>query len=107
MIYVKRDAQGNIESVSLKADALHAEAASGDDSELAEFVRTLVDDESLVNSDLRLVRVLEDLIELLIDRELIRFTDLPHAAQAKLMQRRSLREAKGGLNLLSSGSELI
>lgn len=107
MIYVKRDAQGTIESVSLKADADHAEAADGKDPGLPEFVRALVDDEALVDSDLRLVRVLEDLIELLIDRDLIRFTDLPHAAQDKLMQRRSLREAKGALDLLSSGSELI
>lgn len=42
--------------------------------------------------DVDFVRVLEDVIELLIDRHVIQFTDLPHAAREKLMRRAELRK---------------
>ncbi len=45
----------------------------------------------LSQTDAELARVLEDLIDLLITRGLIQFTDLPEAAQAKLMERRQTR----------------
>jgi len=57
-------------------------------------------DDGLNESDLPFVRVLEDVIDLLIDKSLIRFTDLPLAAQNKLLQRRSTRERRQGLSLL-------
>ena len=43
-------------------------------------------------SDIELSRVLEDLIDLLIDRGVIQFTDLPSPAQVKLLQRRLSRD---------------
>lgn len=49
--------------------------------------------DALSQSDLALVRVLEDLIDILIPRGLIQFTDLPLAAQAKLLSRRETRAA--------------
>jgi hypothetical protein len=55
---------------------------------------------SLGNTDLALARVLEDLIDLLVDRSIIRFTDFPPAAQAKLMDRRDARHALRKLSLL-------
>ncbi len=45
----------------------------------------------LTLSDAGMGRVTEDLIDVLIDRGVIQFTDLPHAAQARLMARRSSR----------------
>ena len=56
---------------------------------------------SLQETDTSLVRVLEDLIDVLITRGVIQFTDLPEAAQAKLMERRQTRASLGKrLNLL-------
>lgn len=56
---------------------------------------------SLSQSDLALVRVIEDLIDTLIEKGLIQFTDLPAAAQAKLLSRRETRAAlKDPLRLL-------
>jgi hypothetical protein len=46
---------------------------------------------SLSESDIGLARVLEDLIDVLITRGHIQFTDLPEAAQAKLLERRQTR----------------
>jgi hypothetical protein len=43
-------------------------------------------------SDIQLVRVLEDLVSLLIDRDVIRFTDLPPMAQKRLNDRESMRK---------------
>jgi hypothetical protein len=56
---------------------------------------------------MRLVRVLEDLIDLLITRDVIRFTDLPLPAQEKLMERRSMRQSLGALDLLGGANETI
>lgn len=46
---------------------------------------------SLADSDAGLARVTEDLIDILINRGVIHFTDFPPAAQAKLLQRRQTR----------------
>lgn len=46
---------------------------------------------SLADSDAGLARVVEDLIDILIHRGVIQFTDFPQAAQAKLLQRRQTR----------------
>jgi hypothetical protein len=53
----------------------------------------------LADSDQSLIRVVEDLIDTLIRKDLIHFTDLPDAAQAKLLERRSLRRSVNALNL--------
>ncbi len=45
----------------------------------------------LGQTDASLVRVLEDLIDVLINRGVIQFTDMPVAAQAKLLERRETR----------------
>jgi hypothetical protein len=61
---------------------------------------------ALAESDITLARVLEDLIDVLITRGQIQFTDLPVAAQAKLLERRESREAlTHRLELLPGDSE--
>ena len=45
----------------------------------------------LSESDTGLARVLEDLIDVLITRGHIQFTDLPQAAHVKLLERRQTR----------------
>jgi len=50
-------------------------------------------------SDIQLARVLEDLINILIERNLIQFTDFPNAAQKRLNDRQSMR-SKNRLTIL-------
>lgn len=102
MPYVKRDDAGQITAVSLEpGDGL--DELQPDAPELLEFMQRMgLEGSPLLQSDMRLVRVLEDLIDLLIDRDLIRFTDLPLPAQEKLMERRSIRQSMGPLNLLDN-----
>ena len=93
MPYIKRDAQGAIMAVSQTPDDGFDESVEASVGELVSFLaqwRTEQDD--LDKSDLGLVRVLEDLIDLLISKNVIRFTDLPEAARQKMQQRQRLRE---------------
>ena len=107
MPYVKRDEQGQITAVNVDASEGLVEVPPGS-PDLLEFMRKMgMEQGALQESDMRLVRVLEDLIDLLIDRDVIRFTDLPLPAQEKLMERRSMRQSLGALNLLGSGNETI
>ena len=58
-------------------------------------------EELLSQSDTAIVRVLEDLINELINRGVIKFTDLPVAAQDKLLSRQQTRsQLKNALGLL-------
>ena len=107
MPYVKRDEQGRIIAVSLQPGAGMTELPSSSPELLAFMHKMGVEESTLQQSDMRLVRVLEDLIDLLIDRDVIRFTDLPLPAQEKLMERRSIRQSLGALNLLGGANETI
>ena len=107
MPYVKRDEQGRIIAVNLEPGEGLAELPPHT-PELLEFMRKMgMEQGSLQESDMRLVRVLEDLIDLMIDRDVIRFTDLPLPAQEKLMERRSMRQSLGALDLLGGANETI
>ncbi|WP_151669234.1 hypothetical protein [Nitrincola schmidtii] len=61
----------------------------------------------LNNSDIELIRVLDDLIELLINKKVIKFTDLPNEAQQKLMMRQTLRQRTNHLNLLDDDDDSL
>jgi hypothetical protein len=57
--------------------------------------------DALSQSDAAIARVLEDLIDVLINKGVIQFTDLPEAAQNKLMTRRQTRaKLNNSLHLL-------
>ncbi len=95
MPYVIRDADGRIVAVHAIQSKQAQEWLQADDTELREFIAASGDSADLQNvliaSDLELVRVLEDLIAVLIDKRIIMLTDLPEAAQRKLARRYELR----------------
>lgn len=45
----------------------------------------------LVESDLQMIRVIEDIVDTLIAKNIILFTDLPPYAQEKILERKSTR----------------
>lgn len=53
-------------------------------------------------SDIHLARVLEDLISLLIDKQVIRFTDFPEAAQKRLLDRQQMRKKSQIFDIIDS-----
>lgn len=105
MIRVRRSLSGEIVAVSrepgIDNDGSGWSEVADDDPDLAAFVAGLGEAVSpLAHSDRAFIRVLEDLIDLLTARSVILFTDLPAAAQAKLLERRSARAAIYKLDLL-------
>ena len=101
MPYVRRRADGRI-------DSLHRQAIDGgeflpdDHAEVQAFVGNdpaTRDDFSRLDADF--VRVIEDVIDTLIVKNVINITDLPEQAQAKLFARKSFRErvSKSALRL--------
>ena len=94
MPYVKRGESGEIVAISETRAPGFEEELSTRDRELAAFLaRVSPERESIAETDQGFVRVLEDLIELMVARNLIRFTDLPDVAQSKIMRRQRLRGA--------------
>ena len=93
-MYIKRDTTGAIYAISREATEGFSEQVANDAPELVSFMRTLQPEayQALLDSDLQMARVMEDVVNLLVDRSVIRFTDLPDAAQAKLLQREQIRE---------------
>lgn len=107
MPYIRRDEQGKICTLNLDPEE-GLQEVSADSPEIIEFMKSMgMEQSSLEQSDMRLVRVLEDLIDLLIERNVIHFTDLPQAAQEKLLERRSMRQSLSALNLLSGSNEIV
>lgn len=80
-VFVTRDDDGRVTALSASPSAGSA-TASIDDPEVQAFLREL---------DVGLVRVLEDVIDLLVAGGVFRFTDLPESAQQKLLFRKTLR----------------
>ncbi|MFQ6576586.1 tryptophan synthase subunit beta [Pseudomonas sp. UM16] len=108
MFYVQRDAQGQLLRVEAAAFDGYTEELPADHAEVQEWFADDVVENSLKQlkqSDLDMIRVLEDLIEVLTSKGVISITDLPAGAQAKLLNRSSAREALGGLNNLIDESD--
>lgn len=108
MFYVQRDEQGRLMRVEAAAFAEASETLPPDNVDVLEWfsnetaLRSL---QQLKQSDLDMIRVLDDLIQLLVTKGVIRVTDLPDAAQAKLIDRSQAREALGGLSQLINEDE--
>lgn len=107
-MYVKRDKENNIVAVSLQASTECIELIDPSSAELAEFLERCKApaQQNFVRSDLEMARVMEDLIYLLIDKQVIRFTDLPTEAQAKLNTRDAMRKPRHAIDLLDDGDDL-
>ncbi len=93
MPYIKRGEQGRVVAVSLEPAPGFDEEVAANAPELATFVAMPA--ASLDETDQDFVRVLEDVVQLLIDKGIILFTDLPQSAQEKIMRRQQLRSELG------------
>jgi predicted RNA-binding protein len=107
-MFVKKDSTGTIVSVSQVKMIEVDQFMQNDDPELQEFLNSnkAEDKLELDKSDSSMARVLEDVINLLVDQGVIRFTDLPHAAQTKLISRKNLRGQIKSVDLLENESDL-
>ena len=96
MPYVSRDENGNIVGIFRSPMGGASEELAAEDPEVIQFLSDGGSSEhlkwELFVSDLLMGRLIEDVIDVLIERNLMTITDLPSGAQRKLMRRRHLRE---------------
>lgn len=106
VVFVQRDADRKIISVSAIASDTHREACAAESPALRDFIEQIKGQgDTFLESDLSLIRVLDDLVEVLIHKDVIRLTDLPERVQAKLHARRSMRGSIRSLRLLDSDDD--
>jgi hypothetical protein len=91
MIYATRDVRGQI--LSLHRDALPGtEGLPHTHPDVLHFLGEEREQRQFASLDAGLVRVIEDLIDALIRRNVLNITDLPMEAQLKLFDRKHFRE---------------
>ncbi len=95
MLYVERNDQGEIVAVRKSQNLPQDEIKTAIDDEILEFLGKNSSKDSifhlLASMDMEIVRILEDLIDLLVGKNLIMFSELPQKAQEKLLCRKQIR----------------
>jgi hypothetical protein len=107
MAYILKNKEGAIIAASpdtqVSADWIEVENS---DTDYLHFLdEELKKHHTFRESDIQLARVLEDLISILIERNLISYTDFPSAAQKRLNERQTLRQ-KNNLHTLISDDDV-
>jgi hypothetical protein len=105
MPYVQRAGDGAIASLHRTAEGAEREYLDDNHPEVQAFVGR-AGAGAYERLDAEFIRVLEDLIDALLDRGVINVTDLPAEAQHKLLARKGHRSALGRLNLLGDRSDV-
>ncbi|GAA5316268.1 MAG: hypothetical protein AseanaTS_14720 [Candidatus Pelagadaptatus aseana] len=96
MPYVVRNKDKHIMALLREAPHDNAEFLGPDHPEVAAFIaETDIHGarQALAETDLEITRVIEDLVQLLIHKNTIMFTELPPAVQLKLLNREKLRNS--------------
>ena len=111
MPYIVRNEDGNIVSIHGVSTPEACEELAPEDPELRAFLGQnevkAKAHRDLEDTDRDFVRVLEDLLTVLINKNVIMLTDLPEAAQRKVIHRQGLRCEISDLgNILSDSDDL-
>jgi len=111
MPYVSRAENGEISGLHETPTASAIEYLDGSEPEVQHFIvrteRLGELKQDLVTSDNNMVRVLEDLIDVLIRKGVIATSDLPGAARDKLERRRKLRTEIRDAPIMHTTDEVI
>lgn len=102
MAYLLKNEHGQIIATSpdVAPDSTWQFVADDDKDYIAFLEEELATRSTFRESDIQLARVLEDLISILIERNLIQYTDFPSAAQKRLRDRQRLRQKSNLTSLL-------
>lgn len=93
MVFIKRDENKKIIAVFAEKDEKDLEQIANDDPDLKMFLlKCAIDkDYALIQSDLELIRVIEDIIHILMAKNIIHITDFPDPVIEKLSAREAIR----------------
>lgn len=99
MPYVQRNASGQISAIFKEPVAGAEELLPNDHPDIQLFIGGIVPQNrkssvttELSETDLSLIRVIEDIVDTLIEKNVIMFTDLPAHAREKILQRKNTRK---------------
>jgi hypothetical protein len=107
MPFVKRDQKGRVAAIFREKVSGAEEYLPPDHADVVDFLRetTDADKSSMLQSDLEMIRVYEDLTDILIGKNIVMLTDFPPAAQEKLIRRKRLRSSLSPITELLAGSD--
>ena len=110
MPYVQRDEHGRISALTAAAGS-SAEFLPTEHPEVIQFLAADGHTPSidLLLADIKMIRVIEDLIDILISKNVIMFSELPAPVQHKLLQKKGQREKLfgGASNLIGSEEGIL
>lgn len=111
MPFVIRDENGTITALYEQAKE-QSESLAVDHPDVLDYLeqqrRIAAAKNLLSSSDAETVRVIEDLIDVLVDRRLIMLTDLPVPAQQKIINRQSTRQTLNRLdNIMVDADDIL
>lgn len=105
MLYVSRDESGLVNGVFKKPNSDSTESLPYDHPDVLTFFRGSLPESlesrallDLLHSDVSFIRVIEDVVHLLIDKNIITFTDLPEKVREKILSRADARGRLAGSN---------
>lgn len=98
MFYVQRDQHNALVRVEAQAFAEATGTLPADHPDIQTWFAIASSLKQLQQSDSEMIRVLDDLIQVLTSKGVIRITDLPPAAQVKVIERTQARTVLGGLS---------
>lgn len=106
MPFVKRGDAGRIIAIYREVSAGAEEYLPPNHAEIVDFLRETTDAENpgMLQSDLEMIRVYEDLTDILLGKNVVMLTDFPPAAQEKLMRRKRLRSSLSPITELLAGA---
>jgi len=111
MPYVTRNENGEVVAIhqNQSGESVHWEEATSVD--VIEFLKqsdaSAPVKHALTGSDNEMVRVIEDLVELLMEKQMFVYTELPEAVQVKLNTRKQLRKDMNSLGNLINDNDAI
>ncbi len=112
-LFVLKNSEGKITAISETQITAEWQPANIQDSNVKDFASTnkKANEKIMQLSDLDFIRVVEDLIELLIDKQVISFIEFPKAVQQKLLNRKwyreKLRNQEGSDDLLEKEQDIL
>jgi hypothetical protein len=98
MPFVKRDAAGRVTSLHREQESQDLQYLPLDHPDVTGFLEPIGERRfqgrgELLKSDLEMIRVFEDLTDILIGKNVVVLTDFPAVAQDKLLRRKRLRSS--------------
>ncbi|MDX1351840.1 MAG: hypothetical protein R3254_02440 [Thiomicrorhabdus sp.] len=110
MLYIEKNSAGEIENIHFSPQE-NLEEISLHDPKLKAFIENAPNSDEIIQKvlnrlDLDMVRIIEDVIDILIDKNVMLFTDLPDPVQNKILFKKNIRNLSSN-NSIIEDEELI